>query len=48
METRLESESFEILMDFLPFLIPKLLPKINKINNYLIMGLIINFVVFRS
>jgi len=35
LETRLESESFELLIDFLAFLVQKL-SKINIINNYLI------------
>jgi len=48
METRLQSESFETLIDFLAFLVQKLWPKINKIINCLIMGLITNFLVFRS
>jgi len=48
METRLAYESFETLIDFLAFLIQKLWPKINKITNYLIMGLITQFFVFRS
>jgi len=37
METRLESESFKTLIDFLMFLVQKLWPKINKITNYAIM-----------
>ena len=36
METRLESESFEPLIDFLAFLVQKLWSKINKLINYLI------------
>jgi len=36
METRLESESFEPLIDFLAFLDQKLWSKINKLMNYLI------------
>ena len=36
LETRLESESFEPLIDFLAFLVQKLWSKINKLNNYLI------------
>jgi len=48
METRLESESFETLTDLLAFLVLNLWPKVNKIFNYLIKGLITNFVVFRS
>jgi len=35
-ETRLESESFEPLIDFLAFLVRKLCSKINKLINYLI------------
>jgi len=35
-ESRLESESFEPLIDFLAFLVQKLWSKINKIINYLI------------
>jgi len=45
LETRLESESFEPLTNFLLFVVQTLWPKINKIINYLIMGLITNFVV---
>ena len=48
LETRLESESFETLINFLMFLVQKLWPKINKIIDYLISGLITNVVVFRS
>jgi len=36
LETRLESESFKPLIDFLAFLIQKLWSKINKLINYLI------------
>ena len=36
LETRLESESFEPLIDFLTFLVRKLWSKINKLINYLI------------
>jgi len=36
LETRLESESFEPLVDFLAFLVQKLWSKINKLRNYLI------------
>jgi len=36
LESRLESESFEPLIDFLAFLIQKLWSKINKLINYLI------------
>jgi len=36
METRLESESFEPLINFLTFLVQTLLSKINKLCNYLI------------
>ena len=36
LETRLESESFEPLIDFLAFLVQKLWSKINKSINYLI------------
>ena len=36
LETRLESESFEPLIDFLTFLVQKLWSKINKLINYLI------------
>jgi len=35
LETRLESESFELLIDFLAFLGQKLWSKINKLINYL-------------
>jgi len=35
-ETRLESKSFEPLIDFLAFLVQKLRSKINKLINYLI------------
>jgi len=42
LETRLESESFEPLIDFLAFLVQK------WINNYLMMGLIKYFVYFIS
>ena len=35
-ESRLESESFEPLIDFLAFLVQKLWSKINKLINYLI------------
>jgi len=48
LETRLESESFEPMIDFLAFLIHELWPKINKMIKYLISGFITNFVVFRS
>jgi len=37
-ETRLESDSFEPLIDFLAVLVQKLWSKINKLNNYLIKG----------
>jgi len=40
LDTRLESESFEPLIDFLALLVQKLWSKINKCINYLIMGLI--------
>jgi len=46
METWLDSMSFEPLIDFPVFLIQKLWPKNNKINNYLISEVITNFVVF--
>jgi len=36
LETGLESESFEPLIDFLTFLVQKLWSKINKLINYLI------------
>jgi len=36
LETRLESESFEPLINFLAFLVQKLWSKINKLINYLI------------
>ena len=36
LKTRLESESFEALIDFLAFLVQKLWSKINKLINYLI------------
>ena len=36
LETRLESESFEPLIDFLAFLVQKLWSEINKLINYLI------------
>jgi len=48
LETRLESESFEPLINFLAFLVQKLWSKINKLINYLIMGLINYFVYLRS
>ena len=48
LETRLESESFEPLIDFLAFLVQKLWSKINKLINCLIMGLINYFLYFRS
>jgi len=48
METRLESEFFKTFINFLALLAKKLRPKIKKLLNYLIIGLIINFVVFRS
>jgi len=48
METRLESEFFKTFINFLALLAKKLWPKIKKLMNYLIIGLIINFVVFRS
>jgi len=48
LKARLESESFEPLIDFLVFLVQTLWPKINKIINYLFSGLITNFFVFRS
>jgi len=47
LETKLESKSFETLIDFLAFLVETLWPKINKII-ILISGLITNFVVFTS
>jgi len=37
-ETRLESDSFEPLIDFLAVLVQKLWSKINKLINYLIKG----------
>jgi len=40
LETRLESESFEPLIDFLAFLVQKLWSKINKLINYLITQLV--------
>jgi len=46
-ETRLESESFDPLIDFLTFLIQKLGYKTNKLISYLIMGLIKYFVIYR-
>ena len=48
METRLESESFEPLIDFLVFLVQKLWSKINKLNNQLIsqIFLLINIITF--
>jgi len=36
LESRLKSESFEPLIDFLVFLVQKLWSKINKLINYLI------------
>jgi len=36
LETRLESESFQPLINFLAFLVQKLWSKINKLINYLI------------
>jgi len=48
METRLESESFVTLIDFLVFLVQKLWPKINKVINYLIVGLVTNYLVLKS
>ena len=48
LETRIESKSFEILTNFLEFLVRKLWSKINKQNNYLHMGLITLFFYFRS
>jgi len=36
LESRLESESFEPLIDFLAFLVQKLRSKIKKLINYLI------------
>ena len=45
LETNIESEPFEPLIDFLAFLVHKLWPKINKIINYLIRGLITHIVV---
>jgi len=41
METSLESESVEPLIDFLAFLVQKLRPKINKIINYQIFDLFV-------
>jgi len=35
LENRLESESFEPLIDFLAFLVQKILFEINKITNYI-------------
>ena len=40
LETRLESESFEPLIDFLAFLVQKLWSKMNKLINYLISQLV--------
>ena len=48
LETRLVPQSFEPLINFRMFLVQKLWPEINKIIKYLISGVIINFVVFRS
>jgi len=48
LETKLKSESFKLLVNFLAFLVEKLWPEINKMINYLISGLIINFMNFRS
>ena len=45
LETSLESESLEILIDFLTFLVKKLWPKNSKLINYLISGLIKYFLV---
>jgi len=36
LETRLESESFDTLIDFLALLVQKLWSKVNKLINYLI------------
>jgi len=48
METRLEFESFETLIDFLAFLVQNLWPKTNKLINHLIIELTGNFFVFGS
>ena len=47
LEARLESESFEPLINFLAFLVQKL-SKNNKLINHVISGLITDFVVVRS
>jgi len=48
LESRLESESFELLIDFLAFLVQKLWSKINKWMNYLIslIFLLTNIITF--
>ena len=48
LESRLESESFEPLIDFLAFLVQKLWSKINKLINYLIslIFLLTNIITF--
>jgi len=48
LEPRLESESFDALIDFLVFLVQQLWSENNKLINYLIMGLMNYFVDFRS
>jgi len=48
LETRIEPKYFEPLIDFLAFLIQKLWSKMNKLINFLIMGLINYFVFCRS
>ena len=47
LQNRLESNSFEPLIDFLAFVVQKLWPKHNKLINHLIRGLINYFFVFR-
>jgi len=48
LETTLQSESFELLIDILAFLVQTLWSKIYKLINYLIMASIKYFVCFRS
>jgi len=48
LETRLEYELFEPLINFLAFLVQQLWFKINRVTNHLISRLIANFLVFRS
>jgi len=48
LETRLECEFFEPLIDFLAFLVQKLRSKMDKLINYLISELVKYFFYFRS